>query len=279
MRKIYFNYADLYFLEVTAMDGLTISVYGHQKPLPGYSSGELARPTYILHYIVQGKGSFCGTSFEGPCGFLMVPNQKQYYTVDPDPNSPPFEHYWIEISGEKAPQLLTDAGFLLKSHIFYEKNFSRIFDTFAKITVDDALPQKKADLLGFSIFFELLSLHSTDATKSDVQKQEYVYATKIRKFILENYQKNITATDIASSVHFSIRYTSKIFKKVYGQTPIHYLNNHRIRCAQAVLLQNDIAISELADLVGIPDASHFCKLFKAYSNGLSPSKFQKSNQR
>ena len=275
MKKVNFNHAELYFFEAIALDGLTVSTYAHHKPLPGYDSTRMTRPIHVLHYVVSGKGFFCGEPFEGPCGFLMVPDQEHYYTVDPSPEAPPFEQYWVEFSGEKAQQLLTDAGFSQHSYIFFERNFSRIFDAFAKIASSETLSQRRSNFLAISVFFELLSLHSTEQGDSSIQKQEYVYASQIRKYILDHYQQPITATDIASSVHLSIKYVSKLFKKVYGQTPIHYLNYHRIRCAQALLLQNNIAINELASLVGIPDASHFCKLFKAYSNGISPTKFAK----
>lgn len=271
MKMVHCNNADLYFPESANLPGLTVQTFGHELPPPGYDTGNMIRPIWVLHYVVSGKGVFRGETFAAPCGFLMIPGEAQRITVDLD--SPPFEHYWVEFSGESVPGLLLAAGYENRSNIFSEPSYYRFFDSFAGITSPSTAAFNNADLAAVSVFFELLSLHTPKAGLQKNQPQETQYAARIRKYIHDHYQEQITVSDIAASAHISVKYAGKVFKKAYGTTPVHYLNQYRMQCAQTILLRQSIPISELGKLVGVPDPSYFCKLFRSFSGGLSPSQF------
>ena len=273
MQKVHFNYADLYFPKPLALHGLSVLTYGHEKPPAGYDINDMLRQIWVLHYVVSGTGTFNGKySFTAPCGFLMTPYESQRITVAPD--SPPFEHYWVEFHGESAEDLLRDAGFETSSTLFRECDYNRIFDVFTNITAQTPSLSVNADFTAVSSFFELLSLHS-DKNRQNPPRQESVYASKLRSFIHENYQKQISAADIAAAARISPKYAARLFKSEYGVSPVHYLNQYRIQCAQTILQHGPVAINELAESVGIPDPSYFCKLFRKFSSGLSPSQFAK----
>jgi len=59
-------------------------------------------------------------------------------------------------------------------------------------------------------------------------------------------------------------YLSRIFRKATGLTPMNYLTRCRSEKAAALLLSSDLPISDIALAVGLPDASHFARKFKAY---------------
>ena len=83
---------------------------GHNSPPPGYTPIKKKRDCYIIHYLISGKGNYYGKTIEGPCVFLLTPDEPHFYTVDSSPDAPPWKQYWIIISGEGTKELLEDAG-------------------------------------------------------------------------------------------------------------------------------------------------------------------------
>ena len=97
-----------------------------------------------------------------------------------------------------------------------------------------------------------------------------------QQYIINNFNKNITMTDVANSVNMSYSYFSKLFKEETGLTFSKYLTKIRMEKAKS-LLQNPInRINEIAGLVGYDNIYHFSRSFKSYY-GISPNQYRKSN--
>lgn len=101
-------------------------------------------------------------------------------------------------------------------------------------------------------------------------------AHQIDKFISNNL-----SGDLSSSVlcrHFLISRTKlyQLSKDNFGMSITQYITKKRMRKAKELLTETDIAITEVADRVGISDYNYFCKLFKKMT-GSTPGKFRRSH--
>ena len=60
------------------------------------------------------------------------------------------------------------------------------------------------------------------------------------------------------------------FSEYAGMPPIKYRNFLRVKKAAELLSGGEYTVSEAAELVGIPDVSYFCRLFREQM-GVKPS--------
>lgn len=98
---------------------------------------------------------------------------------------------------------------------------------------------------------------------------------EIKKFIQQNYGRNLTLEEIAESVYLSPSYASRLFKKVQGQSVMEFLTQVRIEAAKHLLINPQYLIDEIAVNIGYVDASYFTKVFKKHE-GMTPTQYRKS---
>lgn len=100
--------------------------------------------------------------------------------------------------------------------------------------------------------------------------------SKSISFIMEHYNEEVSAEELAAVSNISVSNLEKTFKKCYGTTPINYRNTIRINEAKKLLLSG-FSISDAAEKVGWPNYYYFCKIFKRYV-GVSPGEFRTANK-
>lgn len=98
----------------------------------------------------------------------------------------------------------------------------------------------------------------------------------IMDYVDQHYCEPITLNDIGESIYASTYYASRIFKQETGKNFVDYLNEVRIEKAKEFLRDVQYKVYEVADLVGIPDAHYFSKLFRKYV-GTTPREFRDMN--
>ena len=128
-------------------------------------------------------------------------------------------------------------------------------------------------------FDYLLKPYSIDTFKeainvfiSSVEEESFGTANtigKIKKYIEENYMKDIGLEDIASAVGFYKSYIGRVFKKNEGKTIMNYVLEYRIEKANS-LIKKGMSVSEVSYAVGFNDPAYFSKCFKKVT-GTSPS--------
>jgi len=96
---------------------------------------------------------------------------------------------------------------------------------------------------------------------------------KAKKFIAENYMKNVTLKDVAKEVHLTPFYLSHLFVQHAGKSFTEYLTHVRIRKSQELLRQTDLKIYEIGELVGYQNSTYFNKIFKKVT-GMTPIEFR-----
>lgn len=110
--------------------------------------------------------------------------------------------------------------------------------------------------------------------RNSLNKKNHKEIQVVKNFMKINYHKNITLDDLVELVHINKFYLIRIFKQEVGMSPIDYLIHVRIDEAQKMLRNTNIAIADIAHLVGFQSPSHFSKTFRELSN-MTPSQYRR----
>lgn len=128
--------------------------------------------------------------------------------------------------------------------------------------------QETAKLLIDKIYDMVLQINRENAVR------EAKPITEAKKYIQDNYLRELKLEDVSSAVGFNAAYFSTLFRKETGQTFTNYLTDLRIRKAKELLCEKDVSVSDVAELVGYKDLKYFSRLFKKVT-GISPSDYKK----
>lgn len=142
---------------------------------------------------------------------------------------------------------------ILKLHSFLGKNYNllAVEETFTKL------------------LFRLIKKSNSNAVRNNQTNVTESKINMVRDYINDNYNKEITLSDLAETSQLSSYYMLRQFKKAFGITPYAYLKNVRLVRAKTDLL-NGRPILETAVGNGFYDQSHFHRHFKKQF-GITPS--------
>lgn len=99
-------------------------------------------------------------------------------------------------------------------------------------------------------------------------------ASKIIRYIHDNYNKDITYESIGKLFNYHPNYINRLMMLNTGTSLHQYLIMHRISQAISLIQTTNMPISEIAYSVGFRDANHFSKQFKL-KTGKTPGEFRK----
>ena len=85
---------------------------------------------------------------------------------------------------------------------------------------------------------------------------------KVQEWLDQKYQTDVVISALAKKFKLSVRSLNRRFKIATNASPLQYLQNLRIEHAKELLKQSNLAVSEVADMMGYQDASYFTSLFK-----------------
>jgi AraC-like DNA-binding protein len=134
--------------------------------------------------------------------------------------------------------------------------------------------QKKLDSMTnlLSIFADHLSMKSNQIAVQSVNGEPPVIA-RAKKFIEEHHAEDLSLGRVAQTVHTSIFYFCKLFKKVTSINFTEYLARVRTEKAKNLLLNPNLRVSEIAYEVGFQSLTHFNRVFKKVV-GESPTDYR-----
>ena len=97
---------------------------------------------------------------------------------------------------------------------------------------------------------------------------------KSLQYIRMNYYKNLSVEELAEISGYSVSHFRRLFVDAYGMSPQEYMLNYKIRKAKELLAEEkDKSLDEIAELLGMCNASYLCRIFKK-KTGLSPYKYK-----
>lgn len=133
----------------------------------------------------------------------------------------------------------------------------------------------------YSLLIEMVVLigrkYSDRSEEFDVtiaKKKEYSEKfTNICNYINEHFAEDLSLEDIAERANFSKYHFTRLFKQFTGYSFYKYLNRKRIECAEKLLINPDISITDVAMNSGFTSLSAFIRMFKQMK-GCTPTEFR-----
>ena len=252
---------------------------GRETCEPLYSFGPCVRPTYIIHYILKGKGIFqaSGETFHlhEKEGFLIEPGVQTFYQADKDD---PWTYCWIGFDGILAPVLLRELGLGENRLTFCCNDIDELSEIFAAFFRYQQFSQVNVLLLESEMyrFFSVL-LKNCQIREGTSSSKKNLYVEGAVRFIRNNYFHPIKISDIADYVGVDRSYLYVLFRAETGMGPQQYLTNFRLTTAAELLTLSSYPIESVSLSCGYQDVLVFSKAFKK-KYGMTPMQYRKAER-
>lgn len=228
---------------------------GWQDCVPGHAFGPAVRRYTLIHYVMEGRGSFFARGKEYPVregeAFLIRPDEATTYRADWDK---PWEYLWIGFTGRMSKQFHTLPAVIRPNR----HRMTCMLDA-------RQISGMREEFLAGQLFLLLASLLEDDRPTDR--------AKEAKNYLDQNYMRAVRLEALAKSMGLDRRYLSRLFKAGNGMTMQRYLTQRRMEEA-ARLLEQGYPVAVVGRMVGYEDAFHFSKAFRQY-HGLCPRDWKK----
>ena len=120
----------------------------------------------------------------------------------------------------------------------------------------------------FSLLLSEYAQGASEGARGDLRTYETIEPA-LRK-IREDYAAPITLDELAALCNVSKCHFCRMFKRVTGQSAMHYLTEYRLKIADLMLPGSSESIGRIAEQCGFPEQAYFCQCYKAHF-GIPPS--------
>lgn len=245
---------------------------GITYPDKTYEIERFRSPAYSIEYIYSGDGvvQHNNKMFTATAGDIIISHATAYHHYYSNKKNP-WKKIWICVNdGIKYTKHLIDAYHL--EDVIYVKNFNQpeIFERFfERIRKKDENTLTDLELILHELFASIAKFIAKN------QNSEQSDAIILHNWLHQNIGRKITMEDCCNFLGYKKSHVMEIFKNHYGQTPISYYKELKIKRAAELLKNPEYTISEIAEALGFSSPYHFSSVFKK-STGLSPSDYKKT---
>lgn len=264
------------------MEDIYLTLCGIEQCSSDKERIERVRDGYHLHVIMSGEGVLdtgrTRKTLRAGQMFLIKPGERIAYWPASDN---PWAYCWMSFNGARAADYASEAGFTegiyaQACHVEPEQFFmlcDRLLNT-PQLNKASALKR-----LGLLLEFIGLSIESADRRADHhslrahhplYRKGEYVQHAI--DYILNNYE-SVSVADVANYLGIDRSYFSSIFKQSQGISPNEFILQVRMKESSHMLLNQSIAVQDIARYVGYEDSLTFSKAFKRFF-GVSPKYYR-----
>jgi len=244
---------------------LTLYHCGHEQCKPSHSFGPAIRPHYLIHYILDGQGTFFvnETSYhlKKGDGFLITPGVTTLYCAD---KNDPWEYCWIGFDGYQVNSILQSCGLSQADPIFTDISNGALKGDL--INLIDNFTEGVGNELTYMgqlyLFFSHIHIKTDNSSKIIGE----AYVKKAVDYIHHNYTYDIKIADVAKYLSIDRTYLYKLFMVQKNTSPQQYLITYRLKIAQKLLKETDLNVTEIAYSCGFRDTPSFNKHFKKHFN-------------
>lgn len=266
------NYVDILKTDIRLSREIFIYECGYEICSPTKPFEYIPIDYYLMHYIVKGEGIFIINGLKhhlkkGDIFFIPPNTSNKYYPIKENP----WTYKWIGFNGSECMKYVKMCGFEDGNYIISNanENLSLLFSEVYKSFKDDDLVSSLGYL--YQILGNLIKKY--EFTSNIDTSINTLYINKAIKFIEDNYNKNITVSDIAQHIKINRSHLFKIFKATMNQSPQQYIINYKLNKACDLLRKSTYSINGISDLIGFSSAEYFSRLFKKYKS-ISPSQYR-----
>lgn len=254
----------------------TYRLSAHPK-LPTYRPK--GRLDFQIIYIASGLGHFHFDSPENetivPAGNIVLyrPKEFQKYEYYGENKT---EVYWIHFTGSEVKNILRSYGFQDNKRVFSVGSSMEYERVFKRIILELQRCQVNYEEMLTLLLRHLFIIFERELKREHIVKNEYLDREMdiAVSFFNENYNRDISIEEYASSRGMSVSWFIRNFKKYTGQTPMQFIVSLRINNAQILLETTEYSINEISSIVGYENQLYFSRLFRK-QKGYSPTEYRK----
>ncbi len=252
---------------------LQITGKGRQDCSDMHSFGPLARPLYIIHYVIKGSGylEYDRKRFFVKTGesFLICPYTTYYYYPNP---SDPWEYTWVDFRGQNA-EAYVEASIMTKEQpvcpAIPAEHILPIYERLLSINIYSGNRREAGGLL-----LALLGIYA-DYYPSPCNHPKKEADSRLTAAVLSiqaNYHlTHFNIEELCEMIPCNRVTLYRLFQNEFHQSPSEYLTAYRIRQA-CKLLDRGILVKTTAFSCGFADPFYFSRVFKQHM-GMSPSEY------
>lgn len=170
----------------------------------------------------------------------------------------------IDSIKESSPQYLKNESLKILKTITDNLECEKIFNR-CKVEVEMLRSADEYKIYMKKVLVEL-------STMADASDTENVIIRKAKKFVDENFGKDISLEDVAEHVFLNPAYFSRYFKQYAGENLTTYLLKKRMSYAKK-LLKEHYDVGEIAEKCGYSSTKYFVQSFKKYT-GTTPKEYR-----
>ena len=223
------------------------------KPLHSY--GPAARPNYILHYVMKGKGI--------------------YQVGETDP----WSYLWVGFGGTEAQRFVRDFGLnsrQLTCECEYGEELKEI--VFEMLHHTRSTAENLYYLQGKLYQFFSILARGIEIQQYSNDTKESIHVQEAIAYIKNYYSQKITVEDIANYLALNRSYLYTIFMNSLGISPKDFLTEFRISRGKEQLALTDLSVEEIAVSCGYRNSLAFGKVFKQ-KVGITPTQYRNDNRK
>ena len=223
------------------------------KPLHSY--GPAARPNYILHYVMKGKG---------------------IYQAD---KTDPWSYLWVGFGGTEAQRFVRDLGLnsrQLTCECEYGEELKEI--VFEMLHHTRSTAENLYYLQGKLYQFFSVLARGIEIQQYSNDTKESIHVQEAISYIKNYYSQKITVEDIANYLALNRSYLYTIFMNSLGISPKDFLTEFRISRGKEQLALTNLSVEEIAVSCGYRNSLAFGKVFKQ-KVGITPTQYRNDNRK
>ena len=221
-------------------------------------------------YSVSGEGVFetGGKKIPVPKNtFIYIPQYQphSYHAVNGK-----WSVQWIAFGGEYFEKVMKGLGFE-DAAVIHNPNTSKAGDRFVKIY---DLMQKntfESRMFAGAELYRCLTEQAAYMQRRSKTSNAEDKLEEVLLYIENHYMDEMTLAGLAKVAGITPEYLCWLFKNNLGMRPFSYIAKKRIQKAKYFLKTK--SVKETAELVGIPNVSYFCRIFRQYEK-ITPGKFK-----
>lgn len=236
------------------------------------------RVDFQLLYIASGKAHFYFGEDEDTvvtAGHMVLyrPKEPQKYIYY---GSEKTEVYWVHFTGSDVTNILRSYSISDDMRVIHAGTSLEYTRIFKQMIQEMQRCQANYEELLVLLLNQLFIFIHRSLTKE--RKLENIFLDNemeiAMQYFNDNYNKEISIKEYASSRGMSVSWFIRNFKRYAGATPMQYIMSIRIFNAQALLENTNYSITEIGNIVGYDNPLYFSRIFKR-QKGMPPSAYRK----
>lgn len=231
--------------------------------------GPGVRNSYIIHYVLSGKGYFNANAVSAGQGFFITPGMHEHYYPDP---KEPWEFLWVISDDQKMVNLFETLNADQGSGIFDYAYVSQIKALSSFLVQNNNKTYNGFEML--ELFLKIFKFQHKNDLQTQPKTNAEIYMHAAEKYIRSNLHRSLTVSELTGFLGITQPYLYKIFKENFSKSPKQYILEQKLDLARTLLKHTDLSITHIANSVGFPDVLSFSKCFRS-KLGISPQNYRK----